>query len=154
MRFETKVVEGIAMVRATQGHSSPQVEDDLYLERLSIDSCEFPNFCVHGTYWDHIDSIRREGLRAGGVLGQKRRTHVHFVTSLLGECGKLDSGMSRDCEIGIWVDVVAALKGGLLFFRSSNGVILTPGIQGVVGPQYFSIIVVFDGEQSDILEGI
>jgi 2'-phosphotransferase len=59
--------------------------------------------------------------------------------------------MRRDCEIGIWVDVVAALKGGLLFFRSRNGVILTPGIQGMVGPQYFSKIVVFDGEQSHIL---
>lgn len=139
-RFETKVIGGILMVRATQGHSLDVVEDGLLLEPLSIDSRDLPRFCVHGTYRAFIKDIRRNGLLAGGVLGQRHRRHVHFATSPPGRRSTVVSGMRTDCEIAVWVDLQAALQDDVPFFRSTNGVICSPGVQGVVAPKYISKI--------------
>ena len=56
------------------------------------------------------------------------RTHVHLAAGLP-EKGGVISGMRGSCELVVHVDVRSAvLEGGLRFYRSSNGVILTPGL--------------------------
>ena len=37
------------------------------------------------------------------------------------------SGMRKDCEVAIWINLKAALEDGVPFYRSQNQVILTPG---------------------------
>lgn len=48
------------------------------------------------------------------------------------------SGMRSSSEVLIYIDVGKALDGGLTFWRSTNGVILSAGDErGIVGTQYF-----------------
>jgi 2'-phosphotransferase len=56
--------------------------------------------------------------------------------------------MRGDSEIAIWVDVLAALSDGVPFYRSGNGVICSPGIDGVVGAQYFAEIWDLESQQA------
>lgn len=82
-----------------------------------------------------------------------KRTHVHFATDLPKKMPPLDnkyqnrskpkkddqddgviSGMRKDASIMVWVDVKrSALEGGVEWWRSRNGVILTDGVEKVVG---------------------
>ncbi|XP_036620122.1 tRNA 2'-phosphotransferase 1 isoform X2 [Trichosurus vulpecula] len=98
-----------ASIRANQGHSL-QVTD---LELMPLRTPEdLPPTLVHGTYWRRWPSIRREGLSRRG------RTHIHLSPGLPGE--------------------PHVLSEGILFFRSANGVILTPGdARGFLPPKYF-----------------
>ncbi|XP_074087282.1 tRNA 2'-phosphotransferase 1 isoform X2 [Macrotis lagotis] len=115
-------------IRANQGHSL-QVSD-LELTPLST-SQDLPPILVHGTYWRHWPSIRQEGLSRRG------RTHIHLSSGLPGDLHVL-SGMRQDCEVAVVIDGPLALAEGILFFRSANGVILTPGdARGFLPPKYF-----------------
>lgn len=68
------------------------------------------------------------------------RNHVHFSTGLPedSEAGVV-SGMRRDAEVLIYVDVAASLKdGGIKWWISENGVVLTEGdVNGLVPLKYF-----------------
>ena len=62
------------LVRANQGHTMGAVED----ESLLVDVCQGElehrgEVCVHGTYWNCWEAIKREGLRTMG------RNHIHFA---------------------------------------------------------------------------
>ncbi|NXV97377.1 TRPT1 phosphotransferase, partial [Calonectris borealis] len=104
-------------------------------------------------------------IRAGG-LAPMGRTHIHLAPGLPGDPG-VRSGMRLDSEIAIIIDGPRALAGeggpqrrggggrrwgypgirvtppappadGIPFFRSANGVILTPGdATGRLPPKYF-----------------
>jgi len=66
------------------------------------------------------------------------RNHVHLAADLPGEGGVI-SGMRASCELVVYVDVRAAvLEGGLNFYTSSNGVVLTPGLgeHGILSLDY------------------
>eukprot|EP00121_Abeoforma_whisleri_P005762 Awhi_evm1s5222 len=45
--------------------------------------------------------------------------------------------MRTDCDVLIYIDVPKAFQDGIKFYRSSNNVILSAGIDGVIPPQYF-----------------
>ncbi|XP_022447369.2 tRNA 2'-phosphotransferase 1 isoform X3 [Delphinapterus leucas] len=48
------------------------------------------------------------------------------------------SGMRPNCEVAVFINGPLALADGIPFFRSANGVILTPGnADGVLPPKYF-----------------
>ena len=64
------------------------------------------------------------------------RQHVHFARDLPGESGVI-SGMRSSCQVLVWVDLRACIEAGMEVFESSNGVILTPGFDGVVPPRFF-----------------
>lgn len=109
-------------------------------------STSLPDTVVHGTYhaaWPLI--LVSGGLKCMG------RTHVHFATgpsleSVLaqnkgrGETegdgkglegldnGTVISGMRRDAQILIYIDIKKALAAGCPFWRSENGVILSEGM--------------------------
>ncbi|XP_078144220.1 tRNA 2'-phosphotransferase 1-like [Centroberyx gerrardi] len=58
---------------------------------------------VHGSYL-HWSSIQQQGL------SRMKRTHIHLAAGLPGEGGVI-SGMRRDCDLAIFIDVPKALAG-------------------------------------------
>ncbi|KAI2717656.1 hypothetical protein CBS147332_4536 [Penicillium roqueforti] len=136
------------LIRATQGHSIKAVDAASFLEPLSLsDESKLPDTVVHGTFhatWPLI--LQSGGLRCMG------RNHIHFATgpsleSVLaihadaaGGKPKLDdsrviSGMRRDAQVLIYIDVRKALQAGVPLWRSENGVILSEGIPLVASGQ-------------------
>ena len=122
------------MVRTAQGHSMTNVEDERLLESL-IELELPPEVCVHGTYTSNVSSILQRGLLAGGLCGASRRKHVHFAPLEPGD-HRVISGTRVDCDAAIYIDLRAALRDGVPFFRSTNNVILSPGIEGEIAAKY------------------
>jgi 2'-phosphotransferase len=67
------------------------------------------------------------------------RNHIHFAPGLNKEKGVI-SGMRGNCNAYIEIDISAAMKDGIIFYISTNNVILTEGVDGVVAPKYFKKI--------------
>ncbi|KAJ7307362.1 hypothetical protein JRQ81_009375 [Phrynocephalus forsythii] len=119
---------GHPQIRANQGHSL-QVSE-LELTPLTQPS-DFPEVVAHGTYLRHWPAIRQQGLSRMG------RAHIHLAAGLPGD-GTILSGMRSSCEVAVIIDVAKTLADGIAFFRSANGVILTPGNEnGLLLPCYF-----------------
>jgi RNA:NAD 2'-phosphotransferase (TPT1/KptA family) len=133
-RFELKG-DGRVMIRAVQGHSMKVVDDSQLLQTMDLKN--LPDCCVHGTYRKHFESIKRKGLLAGGRQGQSYRNHVHFSSFNPGD-ERVISGMRYDCQIAIWIDLKKAVQDGVPFYISTNQVILSPGINGVIDKKYFT----------------
>jgi len=135
-RFQLSFEGGEMFIRATQGHSMKAVADESLLRRLYPNDVDLPHVCVHGTYRRHLQSIMQKGLMAGGLrLGmQGNRNHVHFAPCVPGS--HVMSGLRANCEVAIFIDLKRALMDGLPFYLSTNQVILSSGIQGVVPPHY------------------
>lgn len=116
------------LIRANQGHSLQVPE----LELMPLETPQaLPPMLVHGTFWKHWPSILLKGLSCGG------RTHIHLAPGLPGDPSVI-SGMRPHCEIAVFIDGPLALADGISFFRSANGVILTPGnTDGFLLPKYF-----------------
>ncbi|KAE8349859.1 KptA family-domain-containing protein [Aspergillus coremiiformis] len=145
------------LIRATQGHSIQSVDAASFLEKLSLDEEDkLPDTVVHGTFhavWPAI--LSSGGLRCMG------RNQVHFATgpsvdSVLAREAKGDegekviSGMRRDAQVLIYIDLRRALAAGVPFWRSENGVILSEGMitegqgdptQKVVPMEFFEVVV-------------
>ncbi|XP_062051911.1 tRNA 2'-phosphotransferase 1 isoform X1 [Lepus europaeus] len=116
------------LIRANQGHSLQVPE--LELRPLETPQA-LPQTLVHGTFWKHWPSILLQGLSCRG------RTHIHLAPGLPGDPGVI-SGMRPHCEVAVFIDGPLALADGIRFFRSANGVILTPGnTHGFLPPKYF-----------------
>ena len=124
-------------IRATQGHDMPGVGEKQG-EPLTLETA--PEVAVHGSYVKHVQAILEQGLSRMG------RHHVHLAKGLLGEKGVV-SGMRRNAEVFIWVNVHEAIKGGLTFYESTNGVILCGGQNGdgIIPPAYFSVVIELHG---------
>ena len=112
---------GVLHIRANQGHSFPPgtLDDAQLLVRIKS-SAEIP-IVVHGT-----SAQAWLLIQAAGGLSRMKRNHVHFACGLPGARGVI-SGMRRASEVLVYVDADAAMRGGLAFHRSANGVILTAG---------------------------
>ena len=117
-------------IRANQGHSLQSVLVDM--EEIT-DPFDVP-VAVHGTYWEAWDHIKRKGLSV------MRRQHIHFATGTP-EQGGVISGMRSTSEALIYADIPKMLADGIKVYRSSNGVILTRGINGMLPTQYFKEVV-------------
>ncbi|KAG0337273.1 hypothetical protein BG000_005627 [Podila horticola] len=126
-------------IRAVQGHSIKAVED-LGLEPLT-NPAQIPTV-VHGTVFSKWDLIRQNGL------SKMNRNHIHMAAGLLGESGVI-SGMRRSCNLYIYIDTVKAIQDGIKFFRTSNSVILSDGLNGdgTIPAPYFLKVVKSTGEQ-------
>ncbi|XP_061642874.1 tRNA 2'-phosphotransferase 1 isoform X2 [Phyllopteryx taeniolatus] len=117
-------------IRANQGHTL-QVTD-LELKPVLAGSPDCPAEAVHGSYLYNWSSIQQHGL------SRMRRTHIHLAPGLPQENGVI-SGMRRDCDLAIFIDVRKALADGIEFFWSENRVLLTTGnFEGKLLPAYFS----------------
>ncbi|XP_034453720.1 tRNA 2'-phosphotransferase 1 [Hippoglossus hippoglossus] len=122
--------DGRMEIRANQGHSV-QVRD-LELKPVLTGSSDYPAEAVHGSYLSNWSSIQQQGL------SRMKRTHIHLASGLPGEEGII-SGMRRNCDLAVFIDVPKALADGIEFFWSENGVLLTAGdAEGKLLPKYFS----------------
>lgn len=122
--------DGRLQIRANQGHSV-QVAD-LELKRLVLGSPDCPAEAVHGSYLRNWSSIQQQGL------SRMKRTHIHLARGLPGEDGVI-SGMRKDCDLAVFIDVPKALADGIELFWSENDVLLTAGdAEGKIQPKYFS----------------
>lgn len=132
-RFEVAEFEGIQYIRAVQGHTIKQVKDEELLTPI-LSASEIP-LAAHGTYTRHLAAIQRTGL------SRMNRKHIHMATSI--NPGAVVSGARANAECFMVIDVEKAIANGILFYRSKNGVILSPGqgATGVIPPEYFTRIV-------------
>ncbi|CAG8531460.1 12030_t:CDS:2 [Funneliformis mosseae] len=73
-------------------------------------------------------------------LSKMNRTHIHFATGKWGD-QNVKSGMRANCDVYIYINVYEAMKDGIEFYRSSNGVILTKGDKGTLDKRYFLKVV-------------
>lgn|GEM_PF-4081194 len=94
---------------------------------------------IHGTFSKFWKLIKQEGLK------RMSRNHIHFAPGMPQEEGVI-SGMRSTCDIYIQIDMEAAIKDGIKFYISSNNVILTEGVDGVLSPKYFKRVVQKNGQ--------
>ena len=126
-RFALEEREDGVYIRANQGHS-PMENVSIEMEELSLEQL-LQMDVIHGTYANLWHLISVEGLKRMG------RQHVHFANSF--DRQKVISGARSSANLLIFVDAAAASRDGMRWFRSSNGVILTEGFDGVVPPRFF-----------------
>ncbi|KAL8464961.1 hypothetical protein ACS0TY_034449 [Phlomoides rotata] len=127
-RFSLLEENGELLIRANQGHTLTTVETESLLKPI-LSHEEVP-VCVHGTYKKNLESILQYGLK------RMKRLHVHFSCGLPTD-GEVISGMRRDVNMLIFLDVRKALEEGMKLYISDNKVILTEGFDGVVPVKYF-----------------
>ena len=122
-RFDIKEINNNLYVRANQGHSSGNLNDDKIFEKIN----EPIIGCYHGTYSDKVDIITKNGLSI------MKRKHIHIA-----ESDDSISGKRASCNVKIYIDTEKAMNDGIKFYRSSNNVILTRGnSKGILESKYF-----------------
>jgi 2'-phosphotransferase len=124
------------LIRANQGHSI-NVDTEGLLTPISIDAGNVPSTVVHGT-----DERAWTLISKSGGLRRMGRNHIHFASGLPEGFKSVDastgsaeekesapviSGMRKNSTILVYVDIEAAMKAGIKFFVSENGVILSEG---------------------------
>ena len=68
------------------------------------------------------------------------RNHVHFATGEPGD-GTVMSGARADANVLVYIDMRAALAAGIQFYLSTNGVILSRGIDGLIPARFFARVL-------------
>lgn len=132
-RFRLDVVDGIEMIGANQGHSieiGKKINSEKLMKKIDIPL----NLCVHGTYSNVIEKIKKSGLN------RMTRTHIHFAPGFPNN-ENIVSGARNDTNVFIELDMEKAMNDGIIFYLSSNGVILSEGIDGVIESKYFKNII-------------
>lgn len=126
------------LIRANQGHSIKTVDSAALLQPITLEQGNIPPTVVHGTYLAVWPSIE-----ASGGLKRMSRNHVHFATALPEDTAREVSGIRRDSELLVYVDVEASLReGGISWWISENGVVLTEGdADGFVPSRFFKEVV-------------
>ncbi|KAK4092357.1 hypothetical protein Purlil1_2978 [Purpureocillium lilacinum] len=121
------------LIRANQGHSI-RLESSSLLEPVTLEQGNVPARVLHGTYFAFWPAIE-----ASGGLRPMGRNHVHCSAGVPGEDDGVVSGMRGDAELLVEVDVEASLReGGVAWWRSDNGVLLTEGdAEGVLSSRFF-----------------
>lgn len=126
-RFSLVDESGVYWIRANQGHSN---KVDVKIEMLEIkDPKEIP-IVIHGTNLKAWSLIAKKGLSC------MSRQHIHFASGMFGDSGVI-SGMRKNCDVFIYINTVKAMNDGIVFYKSSNGVILTSGKDNILSNIYF-----------------
>jgi RNA:NAD 2'-phosphotransferase (TPT1/KptA family) len=122
-------------VRACQGHSIGEVDDENLLQHLTWRNA--PPVAVHGTSYRAWLKIKTSGLSRMG------RNHVHMATALPNEHHGV-CGIRQNAAVLIYVDVMRAIVDGITVWQASNGVVLTRGVEesGILPPRYFAKVYV------------
>jgi 2'-phosphotransferase len=131
------------VIRANQGHSIA-IDSAALLLPITIEAGNVPEVVVHGTYYAFYQTI----VESGG-LKKMGRNHIHFSTGLPEDKQGVISGMRGDVEILIYVDIQKSLEdGGVLWWISENGVVLTEGDEnGCLGTKYWKKVI---GRRQDV----
>jgi len=124
------------VIRANQGHSIA-VDSSALLVPITIEAGNIPEIVVHGTYYAFYQQI----VESGG-LRRMTRNHIHFSTGLPDDANGVISGMRKDAQILVYVDIRKSLVDGVKWWLSENGVVLTEGDEnGVLSTKYFQSVV-------------
>ena len=136
-RFTMKQLEdGNVYIRANNGHTMTCIDEEKLLTRVRCPS-EVP-VCIHGTYRKAWQLIKASGL-------SKRREPHPLCCGPAGQ--RRGHGMRGNVELIININTEKAMKDGISFFLSDNGVILSSGIDGTIPPKYFlEVVKVSSGE--------
>lgn len=139
----TSTVPSDWVIRANQGHSIA-IDSASLLVPITLEAGNVPTIVVHGTYFAFYQAI----VDSGG-LRKMGRNHVHFSTGLPEDKAGVISGMRGDAEVLIYIDIKKSLQdGGVLWWMSENGVVLTEGDEsGVVGTKYWKTV---EGRKDDV----
>lgn len=131
------------VIRANQGHSIA-MDSAALLTPITLATGNVPEVVVHGTFFAFYAAI----LETGG-LKRMTRNHIHFSTGLPEDGQGVVSGMRGDAELLIYVDIRKSLEdGGVLWWMSENGVVLTEGdADGVLSTKYWEKVV---GRREDV----
>ncbi|OAA74667.1 RNA 2'-phosphotransferase [Akanthomyces lecanii RCEF 1005] len=138
----TSANPGDYLIRANQGHSI-KLESSSLLVPLTPEAGNVPARVVHGTYYAFWEPI----VESGGlkVMG---RNHIHCAAGTPEEGVAVVSGMRRDAQLLIEIDVQRSMEAGIAWWRSDNGVILTEGdADGLLGVEYFRRV---EGRNGDV----
>lgn len=158
-------------IRATQGHSIDTVQSDSLLQALDPTAPSTPRFVVHGTTpqsWTAIKASSGLSKMGRGHVHFATGTgdadgDAETLKSLGGEdvvpgdevlpthgaktegpdgAKAVISGMRASSNILVWVDVRKSSEGGgLKWWRSGNGVVLTEGdARGMVPLEYVALV--------------
>ena len=125
-RFSIKYENKNSYIRANQGHSINTIKEDELLEEIT--DINYINNIVHSTFRKNFKLIKENGLC------KMKRNHIHFAKTK-----NVSSGIRKNADVYIYIDVINAMKDGIKFYESSNGVILSPGIgkNGIIPEKYF-----------------
>ena len=130
-RLELTNINNEVYIRATQGHNKivgKLINNADALEEITQD---YPvQYIFHGTQKKYLKSILANGLN------RMERKHIHFVENI--ESEKQISGFKSISNYIICVDMKKCMGDGIKFYKSSNNVILTEGINGIMPSSYFT----------------
>jgi len=121
--------DGQYFIRANQGHSAEVAEKSKLDPRKICELITVPLSCFHGTFQTILDKIHVSGL------SRMSRQHIHLATAI-----DAKSGARKNCNVRIYINMAQAMADGIQFYMSTNGVVLTEGIDGILAPKYFSRI--------------
>ena len=65
------------------------------------------------------------------------RNHIHLAAGFHLE---VISGMRKNCTLFIEIDIEKAMMDDIKFYKSSNNVILTSGVCGILDKKYFKSV--------------
>lgn len=126
-RFSLSFKDNKIFIRANQGHSSGNLDDN---HMLSLLNRQVPG-CYHATYINNLNSIKKNGI------SRMKRKHIHIA-----ESDEAKSGKRSSCNVKILINMELAINDGIKFYKSENGVILTEGDHnGFILPKYFLEII-------------
>lgn len=131
------------LIRANQGHSI-KIESSSLLEPVGPEHGNVPPTVLHGTYFAFWPVIV-----ASGGLKPMGRNHVHCSTGTPEDGDAVVSGMRRDAELLVEIDLERSVsEGGVKWWRSENGVLLTEGDElGVLSSRFFRKVT---GRREDV----
>jgi 2'-phosphotransferase len=132
-RFRLDIVNGQEMIGANQGHSK-EIGDTIDNKKLMVKITKPIDLCVHGTYSNVIKEIKKYGLKT------MNRTHIHFASGYP-DNNIVISGARPNANVFIEIDMEKTMCDNIDFYISSNGVILSGGVNGVIEPKYFKNII-------------
>lgn len=117
------------LIRAHQGHSMRCVKLEHSATRIVLGGYMPCTAVYHGTTWAAWRKIKKKGL------SRRSRTAIHCAIGLPGDA-KVKSGMRCDSECIIQINMVDAMRAGLVFYVSDNGVVLC---EGPIRPRFLQL---------------
>lgn len=134
-RYKLKQEDGKWYIRANQGHSTgvgSLLDEDALLTKVTNPL----DVVVHSTTEEAYEVIKTIGLN------KMERTHIHCaISDDFIEGNKEQSGIRRNRDILIYLDMKSAMDDGIEFFISDNKVVMTKGVEGVLDKKYFSKVI-------------
>ncbi len=131
-RLELKSInekENRIFIRATQGHNlivGNMIDDNLAFKHIDLST--HIQYIYHGTKYEYLDLILKDGLK------RMNRKHIHFVENINRD--KQISGFKKISNAILKIDMKKCMEDGIVFYKSTNDVILTEGIDGIIPTKY------------------